>query len=93
MEPIATMDEHKILKQQLKRMIITECDKEIEADEIGDDELLIGGRLDLDSLDALQIIMAVKNSFGVRIEGGPAARQALRSVNSLTDTILAKRNQ
>jgi acyl carrier protein len=92
MEPMA-MDEHEILKLQLKRLIVVECDKEIEADEIGDDELLIGGRLDLDSLDALQIIMAVKNSFGVRIEGGPVARQALRSVTSLADTILAKRNQ
>ena len=77
------------LKHALKTMIIDECDKDIETDEIMDDEQLIGGPLELDSLDALQICMAVKNSYGVRIEGGPDARKALQSVQTLADTILA----
>ena len=77
------------LKHALKIMIIDECDKDIEADAILDDEQLVGGPLELDSLDALQICMAVKNSYGVRIEGGPDARKALQSVQTLADTILA----
>ena len=60
----------------------------VEPDSVDDDAILIGGELELDSLDALQIAMAVKNRYGVSIEGGPAARQALRSVNTLADTIL-----
>lgn len=76
------------LKQALKLMIIEECDKDVEADDILDDEILIGGPLDLDSLDALQICMAVKTQYGVRIEGGPDARKALQSVQSLADTII-----
>ena len=76
------------LKNALKLMIIEECDKDIEASEILDDEVLIGGPLDLDSLDALQICMAVKTGYGVRIEGGPEARKALRSVQTLADTII-----
>lgn len=78
------------LKQALKIMIIEECDKDVTAEEITDDEILIGGPLELDSLDALQICMAVKNSYGVRIEGGPEARRALQSVQTLADTILAE---
>ena len=76
------------LKLALKSMIIEECDKDVEVYEILDNEALIGGPLELDSLDALQICMAVKERYGVRIEGGPAARKALQSVQSLADTIL-----
>ena len=79
---------------ELKAMIVRECDKEeMDPSEIGDDERLIGGDLDLDSLDALQISMAVKENYGVRIEGGPDARKALASINALADFIEAERSQ
>ncbi|MGQ9427518.1 phosphopantetheine-binding protein [Gilvimarinus sp. F26214L] len=75
------------LKLTLKKMIIDECDKDMEPTEIADDEQLIGGRLDLDSLDALQISMWVQKNYGIRIENGPVARRALGSVNSLAQHI------
>jgi acyl carrier protein len=78
------------LRLILKEMIIEECDKDMEPTEIQDDEQLIGGRLDLDSLDALQISMWVQKNYGIRIENGPAARSALRSVNSLAELIQAE---
>jgi len=77
------------LKLDLKRLITTECEKDVDLADIGDDEFLIGGPLELDSLDALQICMEVKNRYGVRIEGGPDARRALQSINALADTILS----
>lgn len=76
------------LKRELKAMIVLECDKDIEPSTIEDDAVLIGGDLDLDSLDALQIAMAVKTRYGVSIEGGMEARRALQSVNTLADTII-----
>jgi acyl carrier protein len=76
------------LKLELKRMISTECEKDVDPAAIADDEALIGGPLELDSLDALQICMEVKDRYGVRIEGGPDARRALRSIDALADTIL-----
>jgi acyl carrier protein len=76
------------LKQDLKKLITTECDKDIDLAAIGDDEALIGGPLALDSLDALQICVEVKMRYGVRIEGSLEARRALQSINSLADTIL-----
>jgi acyl carrier protein len=76
------------LKNDLKKLIVVECDKDIEPESIDDDAILIGGNLDLDSLDALQISMAIKQKYGVSIEGGPEARRALKSVNSLADTII-----
>ena len=76
------------LKLALKAMIVKECDKDIAPEAIQDDEALIGGALELDSLDALQICLAVKERYDVRIEGGRAARQALASVAALANTIL-----
>jgi len=79
------------LKRSLKALIVKECDKEIAPESISNEEQLIGGPLQLDSLDALQICMAVQDRYGVRIEDGPKARRALRNIDSLADTILAER--
>lgn len=80
------------LKLELKELIVQECQKNhIRPDQIADDDILIGsaGRLDLDSLDALQIALAVKQKYGKRIDGGKATRAALKSINTLADFILA----
>ena len=72
----------------LKAMVVRECDKDMEPGEIDAKAQLIGGELELDSLDALQIAMAVKTEYGVRIEGGPDGRRAMQSVASLADFII-----
>ena len=76
----------------LKTLIVKECDKEFAPESIEDNERLIGGRLELDSLDALQISMAVKDRYGVRIEGGPDSRKALATVTALAQFIIAESN-
>ena len=83
------MDESdKELKHALKELIIEECDKpELSPDDITDDQRLLGGKLDLDSLDVLQICMAIKSQYGVRIEGSTDARKAMASINTLAKTI------
>ncbi len=80
------------LKQALKAMIVKECDKDVDPATITDEEQLIGGGpLNLDSLDALQICMAVQERYGVRIEDGPKARKALRNIDALVETIMRER--
>jgi len=74
-------------KRELKQMIIEECDKEMSPDDIADESPLLRGDLGLDSLDVLQICMAVKSRYGVRIEGSTNARKALGSINSLAEWI------
>jgi acyl carrier protein len=78
------------LKLELKTLIVTECMKSVAPESLGDDELLFGpkSRLELDSLDGLQIALAVQQRYGKRIEGGPDTRQALASVDALADFIL-----
>ena len=85
----ATRLELEPLKAALKAMIVKECDKDVAPSSIRDEEQLIGGPLALDSLDALQICLAVKDQYGVRIEGSVAAQRALKNINSLAETIIA----
>jgi acyl carrier protein len=76
------------LKQELKRLIIQELDLRgrTEAD-IVDDAPLFGDGLGLDSLDALQLAMAIEERFGVRIPEGEEARQIFASVSALAEHI------
>jgi acyl carrier protein len=78
------------LKKELKKLIVTECQKDLPPEELSDSELLMGStaRLELDSLDALQISLAVQQKYGKRIEGNNETRNALTSVDTLTDFIL-----
>lgn len=75
------------LKQRLKELIVAEADKEIAPDAIGDDETLFGPgtRLELDSIDGLQISMALQVSFGVRITDPKELVRIMRSINTLAD--------
>ena len=82
------MDKAQLI-EELKQLIITECDKDVEAAEIDAEAPLMSGPLDLDSLDALQIALAVKERYGVRIEGGPDGRKAFATLSSLADFIIA----
>ncbi len=79
------------LKSALKTLIVKECDKDIDPASIEDGAQLIGGSLELDSLDALQISLAVKDRYDVRIEGGNEGRAALASINSLAQFIIDAR--
>ncbi len=80
------------LKQELKVLVVEECDIDISADDILDDERLIGSdcRLGLDSLDALTISLAVKDSYGKHIDSGNETRAALTSINHLAAFIVAE---
>lgn len=82
------------LKKELKQMIIFECEKEDEfsVEDISDDEELIGSEaaLDLDSLDVLQLSLAIKKTYKARIEGSKEGRIAFSSINAMADYILKK---
>lgn len=79
------------LKLELKQLIVLECEKKVSPELIGDDAILIGseGSLELDSLDALQIALAIKRQYGKRIDGNNRTRAVLTSINTLADFILA----
>jgi acyl carrier protein len=77
------------LKIQLKHMIVEESDKDMEPDAIADDAPLFGedSPIQLYSLDAIQLSMAIQKKYGIKITDSKEARRAFATVNSLADLV------
>jgi len=61
-------------------------------EDIPDDEPLIGSnRFSLDSLDALELVLAVEREFGVKIGTSEESRSALGSISTLAAYVCAHR--
>jgi acyl carrier protein len=72
------------LRLEVKRIIVAELNlKGRSAESIEDDAALFGDGLGLDSLDALQLAMAIEEKLGVRIPEGDEAKAIFRSVRSI----------
>lgn len=71
--------------QALKTLILDAADKTEPVGGLADDEILFGpeSRLQLDSLDALQISMAIQKRYGVRMPDSKETRRALASLANL----------
>ena len=81
------------LHRELKSFLIETMNLEdITADEIGDDMPLFSPEgLGLDSIDALELILALKKKYGIVIEAGDeSSRQHLRSVATLAALIASR---
>ncbi len=81
------------LHHELKSFLIETMNLEdIAADEIGDDMPLFSPEgLGLDSIDALELVLALKKKYGIVIEAGDeSSRQHLRSVATLAALIASR---
>jgi acyl carrier protein len=81
------------VKERLKELMISELNLEGKRPaDIDDAAPLFGEGLGLDSLDALQLAMAVEEHFAVQIPEGEEARPVFASVNALVDYIVSHRS-
>ena len=72
------------LKGQIKRMLVENLMLQLSAEEIKDDQALFGpGSLGLDSVDALQIVVALDKNYGLKIPDPETARKVLQNVNTI----------
>lgn len=79
--------------ERLKRVLVEELNLEhVTPDAIDPRKPLFGpDGLGLDSLDALQIAVAVEEGFAVQIPEGERGREVLASLDTLVDHIVASR--
>jgi acyl carrier protein len=71
---------------ELKRLVVENCILKIKPDEIGEDTPLFGpGSVGLDSLDALQLTVAIEQQYGIVIGDATVARQAMQSLGTLRE--------
>jgi len=73
------------LKLAVKEMIIQRLKLEgMTPGDIEDQAPLFGEGLGLDSIDALELVLGVEQTFGVKIEDEAAGMKAFRNVEALT---------
>ena len=84
-----SLDEN--FKTALKRLIIEACDlaDRIDVHEIDDQAPLFGrnSKLGLDSIDALQISIAIQHEYGITITDSKEMRRIMTSINTFADFI------
>ncbi|KAF0095950.1 MAG: acyl carrier protein [Puniceicoccaceae bacterium 5H] len=76
------------LKQELKELIVETLHLEdVQPEQIPDDEPLFGGGLDLDSIDALELVVQLEKTYGIKLGSSEESMKALGSINILADYI------
>ena len=80
-----SLDNH--LKNKIKTLIIENCELDIEVNDIDDNLPLFERKseLELDSIDALQISIAIQNTYGIAIRDSKEMRRVMQSVNTFAD--------
>jgi acyl carrier protein len=82
------------LNEKLKTIIIEELNLEdVSAEDIDDDAPLFGEGLELDSLDAVELVVQVQKHFGVEIKDIEEGRIAFQSINALRQFIEERMTQ
>ncbi len=79
------MNDLRELIAELKTVVLEATERDAPDGGLTDDEPLFGpeARLDLDSLDALQVSMAIQQRYGVRMPDSKETRRALASIAHL----------
>jgi acyl carrier protein len=76
------------LKAKIKGQMVEALMLQMTPEEIGDDQALFGpDSLGLDSVDALQLVVALEKYYGLKISDRDAARTIVATVNNMAAAI------
>jgi acyl carrier protein len=79
------------LRSEIKKMLVENCMLQIPVEEIRDDQALFGaGSLGLDSVDALQLVVALDKNYGLKVPDPEAAKSILHSIDSMAEAVSRK---
>lgn len=78
------------LKAQIRRLLVENLMLQIAPEQIADDTPLFGPEgLGLDSVDALQLVVALDKQFGLKIGDPAMAKDILGSINTIAAAVSA----
>ena len=76
------------LKAAIKKMMVENLMLQYGPEEIGDDQPLFGpNSLGLDSVDALQLVVGLDKTFGLKVADPAAAKEILKSVSAMAEAV------
>ena len=77
--------------QQLKQIVIAGLRiKDRTAAEMPDEQPLLDGDIDIDSIDVLQLILEIERHFGIKLVDGEFDRGSWRTIATLAATVDTK---
>jgi acyl carrier protein len=87
------MDSLEELERHLKQLVVSALNLEdIAPEQIGSEEPLFGEGLGLDSIDGLELGMAIRKAYNVKIESvNEETRKIFRSIRSIAQFIAAQK--
>jgi acyl carrier protein len=82
------MDNITELKAGIRRLMVENLMLQMSPEEIGDGQPLFGpGSIGLDSVDALQLVVALDKTYGLKVANPEAAKKILQNVNSIAEAV------
>ncbi|MGP8271317.1 MAG: phosphopantetheine-binding protein [Terracidiphilus sp.] len=79
------------VKEQLKPIILRSLRiKDMAPEDLRDDQPLIGGDLEIDSIDILQLILEIERHFGIKLVEGEFDESVWQSIDQLAATVETK---
>ena len=83
------IEERAEVLRAIKEDLITRLNLPFRPEDLHEDVSLLGSGLGLDSLDALEVILGIEHTFGIKLADDNIP--VLRSINSIADHVLAVR--
>jgi len=78
------VSEPEAIRGRIKRLIVESLSLEgLTPESIGDDDRLFGGGLGLDSVDALELVVALEKEYGISVASDEVERSVFASVSTL----------
>jgi acyl carrier protein len=82
------MEQAAIRKQEIKKLMVENLMLQVPPEEIRNDQPLFGPEsLGLDSVDALQLVVALDKQYGLKIPDPAAAQLILQSIDSIAAAV------
>jgi len=83
------------IKSEIKKLIVDTFNIDtIHPEDIKDDVPLLSGEniIKIDSIDVLEIVIAIQRKFNVRIDDQNLARHIINTVDTIADFVYAQKN-
>jgi acyl carrier protein len=85
------MNDMASIKEQLKAIILKSLRiTDLTPADLRDDQPLLGGELEIDSIDVLQLILEIERHFGIKLVQGNFNQKSLETVNALAAIVESK---
>lgn len=89
-----SMENLTTLKQEIRSLMVENLMLQVTPEEIGDDQPLFGpASVGLDSVDALQLVVALEKNYGLKMATPEAAKEILKNVSTIAEAIAKHRSE